>query len=77
VSLADLIVLGGSAAIEKAAKDAGLTVTVPFMPAAWTRRRSRRHLVLSAHQMRPTTKASVKLLRRYSCGSRQRGSSGN
>src|SRR5436853_727400 len=32
VSLADLIVLGGSAAIEKAAKDAGLTVTVPFMP---------------------------------------------
>jgi catalase-peroxidase len=32
VSLADLIVLGGSAAIEKAAKDAGLTVTVPFRP---------------------------------------------
>src|SRR5207248_1595314 len=30
--IADLIVLGGSAAIEKAAKDAGLTVTVPFMP---------------------------------------------
>ncbi len=32
VSLADLIVLGGSAAIEKAAKDAGIDVTVPFMP---------------------------------------------
>ncbi|MBR0649146.1 catalase/peroxidase HPI [Roseomonas terrae] len=32
VSLADLIVLGGSAAIEKAAKDAGHTVTVPFSP---------------------------------------------
>jgi catalase-peroxidase len=32
VSLADLIVLGGSAAIEKAAKDAGLTLTVPFTP---------------------------------------------
>ena len=32
VSLADLIVLGGSAAIEKAAKDAGVTVTVPFTP---------------------------------------------
>ena len=32
VSLADLIVLGGGAAIEKAAKDAGLTVTVPFTP---------------------------------------------
>ena len=30
ISLADLIVLGGSAAIEKAAKDAGLNVTVPF-----------------------------------------------
>src|SRR5450432_192861 len=32
VSLADLIVLGGGAAIEKAAKDAGLTATVPFTP---------------------------------------------
>jgi catalase-peroxidase len=32
VSLADLIVLGGNAAIEKAAKDAGVTVTVPFKP---------------------------------------------
>ncbi len=30
VSLADLIVLGGSAAIEKAAKDAGMDVKVPF-----------------------------------------------
>jgi catalase-peroxidase len=30
VSLADLIVLGGSAAIEKAAKDAGSTIKVPF-----------------------------------------------
>ena len=32
VSLADLIVLGGSAGVEKAAKDAGHTVTVPFAP---------------------------------------------
>jgi catalase-peroxidase len=32
VSLADLIVLGGSVGIEKAAKDAGHTVTVPFTP---------------------------------------------
>jgi catalase-peroxidase len=31
-SLADLIVLGGAAAVEKAAKDAGVTVTVPFTP---------------------------------------------
>jgi catalase-peroxidase len=32
VSLADLIVLGGSAAVEKAAKDAGVDVKVPFKP---------------------------------------------
>jgi catalase-peroxidase len=32
VSLADLIVLGGDAAIEKAAKDAGTDVTIPFKP---------------------------------------------
>ncbi|KAL5092852.1 hypothetical protein Trisim1_000588 [Trichoderma cf. simile WF8] len=32
VSLADLIVLAGAAAIEKAAKDAGHNITVPFTP---------------------------------------------
>jgi catalase-peroxidase len=32
VSLADLIVLGGTAAVEKAAKDAGYPVQVPFTP---------------------------------------------
>jgi catalase-peroxidase len=32
ISLADLIVLAGSAAVEKAAKDAGVEVTVPFRP---------------------------------------------
>ena len=32
VSLADLIVLAGSAAVEKAAKDAGVAVEVPFTP---------------------------------------------
>jgi catalase-peroxidase len=32
VSLADLIVLGGAAGIEKAAKKAGVTVKVPFTP---------------------------------------------
>jgi catalase-peroxidase len=32
VSLADLIVLGGTAAVEKAAKDAGFDVEVPFSP---------------------------------------------
>ncbi|MDT7526405.1 catalase/peroxidase HPI [Pseudidiomarina sp. GXY010] len=32
VSMADTIVLGGAAAIEKAAKEAGFEVTVPFVP---------------------------------------------
>jgi catalase-peroxidase len=32
VSMADLIVLGGSAAVEKAAKDAGHDIAVPFTP---------------------------------------------
>jgi catalase-peroxidase len=32
ISMADLIVLGGSVAIEKAARDAGFDVTVPFAP---------------------------------------------
>jgi catalase-peroxidase len=32
ISLADLIVLAGSAAVEKAARDAGLSVDVPFTP---------------------------------------------
>jgi catalase-peroxidase len=30
ISIADLIVLGGTAAVEKAAKDAGVNITVPF-----------------------------------------------
>ena len=32
ISLADLIVLGGAAAVERAAKDAGVEITVPFVP---------------------------------------------
>jgi catalase-peroxidase len=32
ISLADLIVLAGSAAVEKAAREAGVAVTVPFRP---------------------------------------------
>ncbi|MDA3883093.1 MAG: catalase/peroxidase HPI [Bacteroidales bacterium] len=32
VSISDLIVLGGTAAIEKAAQDAGVNITVPFVP---------------------------------------------
>lgn len=32
ISIADLIVLGGTAAVEKAAKDAGVEISVPFAP---------------------------------------------
>ncbi len=32
ISLADLIILAGAAAVEKAAKDAGVEITVPFTP---------------------------------------------
>ena len=32
ISLADLIVLGGAAAVEQAARTAGVDVTVPFRP---------------------------------------------
>ena len=32
ISMADMVVLGGAAGIERAAKDAGLTVKVPFVP---------------------------------------------
>ena len=39
--MADLIVLGGCAAVEAAAKKAGHNVTVPFSLGARTRRRSR------------------------------------
>jgi len=41
VSLADLIVLGGCAGVEQAAKNAGQAVTVPFTPDVWTPRRSK------------------------------------
>jgi catalase-peroxidase len=50
VSFADLVVLGGTAAVEKAAKDAGVTVTVPFTPGRgdatqeWTDEESFAHL---------------------------------
>ncbi|MGW8814975.1 catalase/peroxidase HPI [Gordonia terrae] len=32
ISFADLVVLGGAAAVEKAARDAGIDITVPFTP---------------------------------------------
>ena len=41
VSLADLIVLGGAAAIEQAAERAGVDVEAPFIPGQRMHRRSR------------------------------------
>jgi len=45
VSLADLIVLAGSAGVEKAAKNAGHEITVPFTRDAWM-----------PHRIRPTSR---------------------
>ena len=60
VSLADLIVLGGGAAIEKAASAAGHDVKVPFAPAAWTPRRSRPTPTPSRRSSRrPTASATI------------------
>ena len=41
VSLADLIVLAGCAAVEKAAQDAGHGINVPFTPVVWMHRRNK------------------------------------
>ena len=60
VSLADLIVLAGGAAIEKAAKDAGVDVQVPSRRDAWMHRRSRPTLTFSRHSNRaPTASATI------------------
>ena len=55
VSLADLIVLGGCAAVEQAAKNAGHDVEVPSRPGARTRRRSRPTWSRSPCSSRPPT----------------------
>ena len=53
VSLADLIVLGGCAAVEQAAKKAGHNVTVPFAPGRTDARRSKRTWSRSPCSNRP------------------------
>ena len=53
VSLADLIVLGGCAAVEKAAKNGGQEIQVPFAPDAPMRRRTRRTSPPSPYSNRP------------------------
>jgi len=60
VSLADLIVLGGAAAIERAAKPAGQNVQVPFTPVEPMRRRRRRTSRRSRRwSRRPTASATT------------------
>ena len=60
VSLADLIVLGGSAGIELAAKNAGFDVVVPFTPDARMLPRSRRMWSPSRYSnRRPTDSATT------------------
>ena len=49
VSLADLIVLGGAAAIEAAAADAGTPVTVPFVPGRADARQDQTDVVSFSH----------------------------
>ena len=55
VSLADLIVLGGCAAVEAAAKKAGHDVQVPSRRGAWMRRRSGTTWSRSPYWSRPQT----------------------
>ena len=55
VSLADLIVLGGCAAVEQAAKKAGHDITIPFAPGARMRLKSKPTWSRSPCSNRPTT----------------------
>ena len=59
VSLADLIVLGGCAGVEKAASDAGHQVEVPFSPAARTPRRRKQMWSHSPCSNRPPTVSAI------------------
>ncbi len=76
VSLADLIVLGGCAAVEKAAKDAGVDVTVPFAPGR-TDATQEQTDVESFAVLEPTSTASATTCRRgRRCRPRRCSSSG-
>ena len=79
ISLADVIVLGGCAAIEKAAKDAGHDIEVPFTPVAPTRPRSRPTSTRSPSSSPPptvsaTTSARVTTVRLSTCWSTRHSS---
>lgn len=68
VSIADLIVLGGSAAVEKAAKDAGFDVTVPFTPGRGDATQEQTD-VDSFHEMEPVADGFRNYLKKqYSVG---------
>jgi catalase-peroxidase len=73
ISLADLIVLGGAAAIEKAAKDAGYAVEVPFVAGRRTPRRTRPTRPRSRRWSRvPTVSATTARRAIISCRPRRR-----
>ena len=61
VSLADVIVLGGCAAVEQAAKNAGCDVQVPFSPGGPTRLRTRPMSSRSPYSSRPQTGSATTL----------------
>ena len=59
VSLADLIVLGGNAAVEKAAKAAGHDVKVPFTPGRMDASQEQTDVDSSACSSRPLTASAT------------------
>ena len=59
VSLADLIVLGGNAAVEEAVKKAGHSVKVPFSPGGRMLRKSRPTRTPSRRWSRPQTGSAI------------------
>ena len=59
VSLADLIVLGGCAAIEQAAKNAGHNITVPFAPGRTDASQEQTDVDRSPRSNRPSTDSAT------------------
>ena len=67
ISLADLIVLGGAAAVEQAARTAGVDVRVPFARGARTPRRSGPTRSGSPRSSRPRTGSATTAARAPGC----------
>jgi catalase-peroxidase len=70
ISMADLIVLAGCAAVEEAARKAGVEIEVTFTPGRWTRCRSRPMWSRSRYSSRPRT-GSVTTSARATTGCRR------